>query len=196
MNGYEKGNYIKAYNRKSPKLRALPKTMLNELLKRLPKKPSVLDLGCGSGVPFDKFLVQNNCNLIGIDNSKKHLALAKKLVKQAQFINGDFAKVNFKQKFNAIVSFYAIFHIPRTEHKKLFKKILALLEKKGLILVTLGAEDMESTVDDFIGSKMMWSSYSLEKNKKLVEQSGFKILIAKEEKSSEHHLWILAQKIN
>ncbi|MFT4313310.1 MAG: hypothetical protein ACMXYA_02795 [Candidatus Woesearchaeota archaeon] len=51
------------------------------------------------------------------------------------------------------------------------------------------------TSDNFAGSKMAWSSYTVEKNKQLVRDAGFDIILAAEDYRTERHLWILAKKI-
>ena len=47
---------------------------------------------------------------------------------------------------------------------------------------------------DFVGAPMAWSSYSVEKNKQLVQEAGFDIIMAVEDYRTERHLWILAKK--
>ncbi|KXA91188.1 hypothetical protein AKJ63_01825 [candidate division MSBL1 archaeon SCGC-AAA259D18] len=99
-----------------------------------------------------------------------------------------------ENSFDAIVSFYAIFHIPRERHPDLLMKMNKWLKDSGIILITLGTEEMEKEEADFVGSEMVWSSFSIKKNKRMVEESGFKILGSYEEKEDEHHLWVLAKK--
>ncbi len=41
---------------------------------------------------------------------------------------------------------------------------------------------------------MVWSRFSIPKNKELVRKAGFEILRNYEETEEEHHLWILAEK--
>ena len=65
--------------------------------------------------------------------------------------------------------------------ENLFEKIHRTLKKHGIILVTMGTGDLELDINDFIGSTMAWSSYSLEENKKLVEEAGFVFLLVEEE---------------
>jgi cyclopropane fatty-acyl-phospholipid synthase-like methyltransferase len=121
--------------------------------------------------------------------------MAKENVKDANYFVDDFFTNKIKGKFDAIVSFYAIFHVPRIEHPKLMKHINSLLKKNGLILLTLGAYSMKKDIeDDFVGAQMAWSSYSVQKNKKMIIDAGFKILMAVEDYRHEKHLWILAQK--
>lgn len=193
--GYDEGSYAKTYKRSASSLDSFEKELINQLIERIPKKSRILDLGCGVGVPYDKYLAGKGHDVVGIDISSKHVAIAQNNVRNAAFVHGDFSKFRFNKKFDAIVSFYAVFHIPRAEHKKLFKKMHSDLNKNGLILVTLGADDMKLEVNKFIGSKMAWSSYGIEKNKKLLIESGFKILLAAEDCRTEHHLWILAERV-
>lgn len=193
--GYNKGNYEKFYDREKNKLEPFDKLMCDELISRLHKNAKILDLGCGIGLPHDKYFVDNKMDLTGIDISEKHIFLAKNNVKNAKYLVGDFFSEDIKGKFDAIVSYFAIFHIPRTEHKKLFERINFLLNKEGYILITLGTEDMKCDINpDFVGAPMAWSSYSAEKNKQLIRDVGFKIVMAVEDYRTEKHLWILAKK--
>ncbi len=191
--GYNSGKFYETYTR--TKLDPLERAMFSEFFSRI-KGNKILDFGCGNGIPYDRFLVNQGFNLTGIDISEKHILSARKKV-NATFILGDFSEYKFKEKYDAIVSFFAIFHIPRTEHKSLLKKMHSLLKKNGLILITLGASDMKCDVENFVGSKMAWSSYSIEKNKKLVEACGFEIIFSLDDNryENERHLWILAKKI-
>lgn len=62
----------------------------------------------------------------------------------------------------------------------------------GLILVTMGSGEWEGTEEDFHGSKMWWSHYGAEKNKEIVKNAGFEILLDEIDTSgNERHLFIL-----
>jgi len=193
--GYDNGNYEKAFSRNKNFNDNFEKYMCQELNSRLKSNSKILDLGCGPGIPFDHYFVEQGHTLTGIDISKKHIESAKKNVKKANFIIGDFFSNKIKGKYDAIISFYAIFHIPRAEHKKLFEYIHSMLKKDGMILITLGIDSMKLDIEnDFAGAPMAWSSYTVEKNKNIVRDSGFEILMAVEDYRVERHLWILAMK--
>ena len=193
--GYNQGQYDVAYARNNGIPENFEKVLCDELISRLKHNSKILDLGCGVGLPFDKYFVKNKFLVTGIDISEKHIEQAKQNVSSANYLVGDFFSKSVKGKFDAIVSFFAIFHIPRAEHKTLLEHIHSLLKKDGLILITLGTNSIKYGVNDnFAGAPMAWSSYGVEKNKKLVRDSGFKILIAAEDYRTESHLWILAKK--
>jgi hypothetical protein len=77
---------------------------------------------------------------------------------------------------DGIVSFYAIFHTPRTKHEEILKKFASFMPNGGAILITMGYSEWEGTLDDFLGTKMYWSHYGAEKNIELVKNAGFKIV--------------------
>ncbi|MFT4311284.1 MAG: SAM-dependent methyltransferase [Candidatus Woesearchaeota archaeon] len=193
--GYNKGQYDTTYARKTDIPEDFEKALCDELIKRTKPGNKLLDLGCGVGLPHDKYFIKHGLDVTGIDISEKHIEKARENVKEAKYFVGDFFSEDIEAKYDAIVSFYAIFHIPREEHQKLLERIHSLLNDKGIILITLGVEDMGmDTEDDFAGAKMAWSSYDSNKNKELVRKAGFEILIASEDLREEKHLWILAKK--
>lgn len=170
---------------------------LAELTKLLKLGSKVLDIGCGSGIPVDKYFIDKGFKVIGIDISDEQIKLAKQNIPNATFevkSMSDLEEGDYR--VDVVVSFYAIFHIPREEHQELFKKINSFLPVGGLILVTMGAGEWEGTEDDFHGSKMWWSHYGAEKNKEIVKNAGFEILLDEIDTSGdERHLFILAKKV-
>lgn len=195
--GYDKGDYVSAF-RLSKELNKMERLFLDKLIKLIPKKANLLDLGSGPGVPIDKYLVDQGIKVTGIDLSQKHVNLAKKNVPKARFIKGDFSQYEFSEKFDAIISFYSIFHIPRKEHYDLFLKMYGLLNDGGIILVTLGTSGSEyGEEENWAGTKMAWSTYEPKEYKRIIKEIGFKILEAAfegEPGDEEYHFWVLAKK--
>lgn len=166
--GYEAGDYIGQYGRTNKELNQFEIALFQEMFSRIPKKASILDIGCGAGVPYDKYLITNGYSVTGIDFCKKHIKLAKKLVPAAKYICADFTDFKFDKKYNAIISTYTIFHIHRSKHKSLFKGFFSMLEKNGMILITLGTDNQEQNVNDFAGSEMAWSAFDVPTYNKMV----------------------------
>lgn len=194
--GYEAGDYEGEF-RNDRDIRPEEEELFQSLFELIPEDGEVLDLGCGTGEPFDRYLVDQGFDVTGVDIVEKHIYAAREHVPEAHFFQGDFFDVEpEKGKFDAVVSFYAVFHLPREEHPKLFQHINDLLREDGAILVTVGAGEMdEHTTEDWAGSEMTWSSYSQEKNLEIIEDAGFEIIDTYEEESDdEHHLWALAEK--
>jgi len=156
-----------------------------------------LDLGCGPGKPIGEFLVKKGFKVFGIDFSERQIKLARKNVSGAKYEVRDISELKEGDfSVEAVVSFYAIFHLPKEIHQDLFRIINSFLPKQGIILVTMGSEKWEGTGKDFHGVGMYWSHYGAEKNRKIIEKTGFKILFDEIDKNGgEKHQIILAKKI-
>ena len=169
---------------------------LDKLVDLLKPRSKVLDVGCGAGKPVDNFLVDRGFEVIGIDISKKQIELAKQNISKANFEIKDMSKLRKGEyRVDAVVSFYAIFHIPRESHGDLFKKMSSFLLPDGLLLVTMGSSEWEGKEDNFYGAKMWWSHYDPKKNREIIESAGFEILLDEiDTAGEERHQVVLAKK--
>lgn len=194
--GYENADYEGLY-RDGREIRSEEKDLFQDLFDYIGDSAQILDLGCGTGLPFDQYLIENGYDLIGIDIAEKHVEKARENIPEAEIIQGDFFEANLaNSSLDAVVSFYAIFHIPREEHRKLFEQINNWLKPEGYILVTVASTEMEDLKESWNGAEIKWSSFEGSKTLEIIEKSGFEIVRTYEEDwRDEDHLWVLARKI-
>jgi SAM-dependent methyltransferase len=150
---------------------------LDLLLPHLARRATVLDIGCGAGVPAAKILART-CWVTGVDISPEQIRRARRNVPAGAFLVSDIMGVDFPPtSFDAVVSFYTIFHLPRAEHPELFRRIRRWLKPGGHFLGTLSAFPEENTLDeDFFGTQMYWSNYGLDEYRSILEKAGFELL--------------------
>jgi SAM-dependent methyltransferase len=198
--GYDKIDYQKDF-RQDRELTSFEAKLLGLLCKNEPEGARILDLGSGPGIPYDAYLVDKGYTLIGVDNCPKSIEQARVNVPSAQYIQGDMLLLltSFEnQSFDGIVSFYAIFHLPRKEHGELIDEMWRMLRPGGVILVTLGTSDSEYGEEpDWYGARMAWSSYPPDTYKRMIMEAGFTLLETEfqgKPGDEEYHLWILAKK--
>jgi ubiquinone/menaquinone biosynthesis C-methylase UbiE len=160
----------------------------------LQKSASIIDVGCGAGVPVTRFLVDSGFRVVGIDFSEKMLRLARKNVPQAKFIRKDMTRLDFADNsFDGLTAFYSIIHVPREKHASLFKTFNRILKPNGIMIVCMGPDEWEAT-ENYYGVKMFWSQYSPEKSLQLVKIAGFDVIFDRIlERGKEKHYWILAR---
>lgn len=147
------------------------------LLERLPAGSTVLDIGCGAGVPVTRALAEHH-RVTGVDISGEQIRRAGLNVPGATLIQGDIMSLEFPAaQFEAVVAFYSIFHLPREEHPVLLRRIRRWLKPGGYLLATvcLSAES-GYTEDDFFGVTMYWSNYGLEDYEQMLAGLGFDLL--------------------
>lgn len=147
------------------------------LMDRLPDHAQVLDIGCGAGAPVAQTLAHRFA-LTGVDISAEQIRRAQNNVPTGQFIQHDIMALDFPAAtFDAIVAFYAIFHLPREEHPELFRRIYTWLKPGGYLLVTVSHFSEEAyTEADFFGGTMYWSNYGLADYRRILQALGFILL--------------------
>ena len=178
---------------------------VNLLIEMLDEGARVLDIGCGAGVPITRTLAQH-FEVTGVDFSEEMVSLSRENVPDATFIHADVLEVNLPAaEFDAVVSFYAIFHIPKELHKALFQRMHRWLKAGGYLLVTVSDKNEEPYTEDFFGVTMYWSNFGLQEYIEILSEIGFDIIKTTSvghgyeqsiETPEEHHPLIFAQKID
>jgi SAM-dependent methyltransferase len=123
----------------------------------VPAGGRVLDLGCGCGVPSDRWLVANGFDVTGVDFSPVQIDRARRLVPGATFVLADIASVEFEPGFDAVIALYCIFHLPLEEQRTLLVSVRRWLRDGGPFLAILPAGPWTGTEENWLGAGgMMW----------------------------------------
>jgi SAM-dependent methyltransferase len=168
------------------------------LADRLPERSPVLDIGCGCGLPVTRILAER-FEVTGVDISEVQIDRAKKLVPAARFLSGDIFEQSFPpESFAAIVSFYAIIHMPLAEHPELFRRIAHWLRPSGYLLAIVSFEEWTGEDESYHGvpgGRMCWSHADEATNVGWIEEAGLHVIwtVFVPEDDSGHTL-VLAQK--
>jgi SAM-dependent methyltransferase len=168
------------------------------LAERLPGGVPVLDIGCGCGLPATRVLA-DRFEVTGVDFSEVQIERARRLVPAARFVCGDISEQSFAPgSYAAIVSFYAIIHMPLEEHAGLFRKIALWLRPAGYFLATVGHSEWTGEDETYLGipgGRMCWSHADEAANLRWIEDAGLHVLSTEfvpEGKSG--HTLVFAQK--
>lgn len=151
------------------------KNCLDNLISYLPRNPTVLDLGCGTGEPILRYLLAQGISVIGVDASAEMLKLAQANFPQTEFILQDMRKLNLDRKFDAIIAWHSFFHLPAEDQPKMFPRFAAHLNKGGILLFTSGTEHGEAWGING-GENLFHASLDTSKYENLLANHSFKIL--------------------
>ncbi|MFL6019957.1 MAG: class I SAM-dependent methyltransferase [Gaiellaceae bacterium] len=132
---------------------------LRDLDARLPDSASVLELGCGRGVPATRELARRH-RVTGVDISAVQIELARHHVPEASFVHADVADVDIAARsLDAVVALSFFGHVPLDEQRDLIARIGTWLKEGGLLLGTFGSGDAGEQVDeDWLGAPMYFAS--------------------------------------
>jgi SAM-dependent methyltransferase len=145
---------------------------VDDLAQLLAPRARVLDLGCGAGVPATKLLSEKNFDVLGLDISAVQIERARELVPGAAFQQADMVTwEHAPASFDAVVSFYALIHVPQQDQRKLFPKIHRWLRPGGYLLAIVGFERWTG-VEDYFGAAMFWDHADRETNLAWLTEAG------------------------
>jgi len=152
---------------------------LEPVSRELAPGADVLDLGCGCGVPASRILA-DRFTVTGVDISPVQIKEAKSLVPHARFLVGDMTAVSFDPAtFDAVVSFYAIIHVPLDEQFSLIQSIYRWLREPGMAVMIVGSRAWTGVEEDWLGVKgatMFWSHADAGTYRLWFENVGFNVI--------------------
>lgn len=141
---------------------------------------TILELGCGAGIPGTQLLAQQCQKVIANDISEAQILSAKTALAQfdnVEFVHGDMMALAFEPAtLNAIVALYSLFHLPRDEQKIMVQKLFSWLAPTGMLLCNLGVANDPGSVSDWLGTKMFWSQFDAATNLEIIRQAGFEVV--------------------
>lgn len=107
-----------------------------DLVEALDRRNSnILEIGVGTGNLASKFL-KNNYNIIGIDQSREMLSVAKEKYPSLKVRLGEFLKIPYdNNSFDIIISTYAFHHLNEEEKCIAIEEIIRVLKDDGVIII-------------------------------------------------------------
>lgn len=99
------------------------------------QKPNILEIGVGTGNLASKFL-NNDFDIIGIDQSREMLSVAKQKYPKLKVRLGEFLKIPYNNKyFDVIISTYAFHHLNEVEKVIAIEEMIRVLKDNGIIVI-------------------------------------------------------------
>ncbi len=127
-----------------------------DLARLLPPGAQVVDLGCGAGIPAARELNDHGLRVLGVDFSAVQLRRARTLVPGASLVQADMTALHLAPaSVDAVVSFYALIHVPLADQQPLFPRIRGWLRPGGYFLAIVGSDRWTGT-EPYLGADMFW----------------------------------------
>jgi len=137
----------------------------------LPPGSSVLDVGCGAGVPITRYLMQQGFQLTGIDASPRMIEIARSRL-DCDLVVMDMRSLNLDSSYDGILSWDAFFHLSPGEQRSTMRLFCQHLNPGGSLLLTIGdvAGEVLGTVN---GEQVYHSSLDPSEYEEFLEGAGF-----------------------
>src|SRR5687767_2516344 len=173
---------------------------VDRILEDLPTGAKVLDLGCGTGEPVAKHIVERGFTVTGVDESEHMLKFARQTVPEAELIHADMVTVELTDTFDAAVAWDSMFHVERKHHAAIYRKLANALRPGARLLVSVGGsapakdDSVEGFTSEMYGQTFYYSGFAPEVTRQLIEASGFEIKLWQvDDPTSRGHIAAIAQ---
>lgn len=152
-----------------------------------------LDVGCGAGGRFVRILEKRGFSITGLDVSKEMIRLASANHPKHKFLHADICSWKTEEKYDFIVAWDSIFHLPLAQQKPVTSKLCQLLAKGGVLIYTFGNAEGEHT-DQWLDDTFYYSSIGINENMQLLLKNGLSLLHLELDQYPEKHVYTIATK--
>ncbi|MGH7712632.1 MAG: class I SAM-dependent methyltransferase [Gemmatimonadaceae bacterium] len=156
-------------------------------------KRNALDVGCGSGGRVIAALTAAGFVVVALDVSESMLALAKQHHPEVSFVHGDICQWEPPERYDLIVAWDSIFHVPHASQRPVVAKLCAALAPGGVILFTAGGIDGEIT-GEVAGEAFYYSSLADSEYLRILKDSGCTCVLLERDQFPEEHIVVIGAK--
>ena len=151
------------------------KAWLDRFLALLPDRPTVLDIGCGSGVPMGRYLIENRCRLTGIDASSAMVSMCADRFSEQEWHVADMRTLDLNRKFDGIVAWDSFFHLPQEDQRRMFP-IFARHAAAGAALMFTSGPSAGEQIGRYRGEPLYHACLDRDEYRGLLHENGFHVV--------------------
>lgn len=148
---------------------------LDAFLAHVPLSGSILDLGCGSGEPIARYLIQSGRSVTGVDASPGLIALCRERFADQNWIMADMRDLDLAQQFDGVVVWHSAIHLTPDDQKGMFDVYRRHVKPGGILMFTSAPEAGEH-VGEWRGEPLYHGSLSPDAYRDHLTRTGFELL--------------------
>jgi SAM-dependent methyltransferase len=161
---------------------------------RIAPRGRALDVGCGTGGRMIEALQSSGYSVTGVDVSPGMLAFARRRHPGVDFFEADIATWSANGRFELVLAWDSIFHIPRAAQAAIVGRLCDLLADGGVLLFTAGGVDSEIR-GEMAGQTFGYGSLADVDYLRILGDRGCSCVLMQRDQYPEVHLVIIAQKV-
>ena len=151
------------------------KPWLDAFLAHVPSFGAVLDLGCGSGEPVARYLIEQGRRLTGVDASPGAIALCRERFPDHDWIVADMRDLDLGRVFDGLIAWHSSFHLTRSDQRALFAVLARHVAPGGVLMFTSGHEDDER-IGEWRGEPLYHASLATAEYAERLDDAGFDVI--------------------
>lgn len=147
----------------------------DRFLAELPEGATVLDLGCGSGLPVAAFLAEHGLHVNGVDSSPTLISLCRQRFPDHEWLVGDMRQIELPRKFEGILAWDSLFHLTPDDQRRMFD-VFARHAAPATVLMFNSGPAYGEVVGSYRGDPLYHASLNPDEYTTLLGNVGFEVV--------------------
>ncbi|RZJ05707.1 MAG: class I SAM-dependent methyltransferase [Brevundimonas sp.] len=148
---------------------------LDRFLSHVPDAGSVLDLGCGSGEPIARYLIDQGRRVTGVDAAPPLIDLCRSRFPDQDWHVSDMRRLDLGRVFDGVLAWHSAFHLTPSDQRALFEVYAAHVRPGGVLMFTSGTQHGD-TIGEWRGEPLYHGSLSLDAYRAGLATNGFDVI--------------------
>jgi SAM-dependent methyltransferase len=167
------------------------RTWIERFAALIPPGGSVLDLGCGSGEPIARRLVELDLSVTGVDGSPPLIALCRARMPEQTWIVDDMRELALGRRFDGLIAWHSFFHLAWDDQRRMFDIFDAHANPCAALMFTSGPAQGE-VVGRFEREPLYHASLAPDEYRDLLAGIGFRVVdhVAEDPNSNGDTVWL------
>lgn len=136
---------------------------------------TVLDLGCGSGQPVARYLIEAGLAVTGVDSSEQMLALCRSRFPEHAWAHADMRVLSLDRQYAGILAWNSFFHLKPEDQRRMFA-VFQLHAAPGALLMFTSGPSLGEALGTFQGETLYHASLDSDEYTAQLHNHGFEIL--------------------
>ncbi|UAK25525.1 class I SAM-dependent DNA methyltransferase [Sphingomonas nostoxanthinifaciens] len=141
----------------------------------LPARGTVLDIGCGSGLPIGRELIRRGFDLTGVDGTPTMLSLFQRNLPGTPAHLIDMRELALGRRFSGLLAWDSFFHLSPADQRLMFERFQAHAEHGAALMFTSGNQE-GIAIGDLEGDPLHHGSLNSDEYRALLDAARFDVV--------------------
>ena len=147
---------------------------IDRFLALLAPASAVLDIGCGSGEPIGRLLVERGYSVTGVDASPEMVAMCRERLPDQDWRIADMRGLSLGRAFAGVLAWDSFFHLRHGDQRRMFPVFRAHAASGGALMFTSGPAHGVA-IGSYRGEPLYHASLGEAEYRALLEANGFDV---------------------
>jgi SAM-dependent methyltransferase len=171
--------------------RLIEKVWLDRFRALVPVGGAVLDLGCGTGEPLARYLIEHKCQVTGVDAVPEMIAMARNHFPEQKWCVADMRTLSLRRRFDGILAWDSFFHLRQDDQRRMFPIFQQHAGSRAALMFTSGPSHGEA-IGVYQGEPLYHASLDASEYRALLTENGLEVVmhVVEDPDCGRHTIWL------